>query len=384
MNTNDDTKIFAIHNSFTEEGLQENIKIQNLQVAAYIIPTQTPEADGTLEWNSTTLVLTEVSAGGKTGIGYTYANSAAAHFIHDTLQELVLHQNAMDVETITNSLIHHTRNNGNCGLVMMAISAVDSALWDLKAKLFNVPLCVLLGNVKDKMLLYGSGGFTNYTNQQLQQQFSDWKEQGIKYMKMKIGTHPGKDVERVKAAREAVGENIELFVDANGGYTVKQALQKSKEFSAYNVTWFEEPVTSDNLDGLNFICEHAPEQINIAAGEYGYNLYYFKQMLAAKSVDVLQADATRCGGITGFLKAGILCEAFQLPFSSHCAPALHLHAALALPSFYIAEYFFDHVRIESMLFDGVSPPENGYLKPAATKPGLGIEFKHKDAEKYKV
>jgi L-alanine-DL-glutamate epimerase-like enolase superfamily enzyme len=161
-------------------------------------------------------------------------------------------------------------------------------------------------------------------------------------------------------------------------------LQKAKEFSAYNVTWFEEPVTSDNLDGLNFIREHAPEQINVAAGEYGYNIYYFKQMLAAKSVDVLQADATRCGGITGFLKTGILCEAFQLPFSSHCAPALHLHAALALPSFYIAEYFFDHVRIELMLFDGVSLPENGYLKPDTNRPGLGIEFKHQDAEKYRV
>ena len=385
MNKNDDTKIISpTHNSFTEGRLQENIKIQNAEVSAYTIPTQTPEADGTLEWNSTTLVLVEVAAADKTGIGYTYANSVAAHFIHHTLKEHIVNQNVLNVSAITNSLIHHTRNNGNTGLVMMAISAVDNALWDLKAKLFDVPLSILLGQEKEKILLYGSGGFTSYTDQQLQQQFEDWMEQGIKFLKMKIGTHPEKDVQRVKAARKVIGENAELFVDANGAYTAKQALQKAEEFTAYNVTWFEEPVTSDNLDGLHFLREHAPSQMNIAAGEYGYNLYYFKKMLSSKSVDVLQADATRCGGITGFLKAGILCESFQLPFSSHCAPALHLHAALALPSFYIAEYFFDHVRIESMLFDGVSPPADGYLKPDLTRPGFGIEFKNKDAEKYKL
>ena len=375
----EDTKIYYNNSSFRMPG-----RIKQVQVSAYTIPTQTPEADGTLEWNSTTLILVEIKAGGKTGIGYSYANSAAANFIHDTLRELIVNQNAFNVSGITNSLIHHTRNNGNCGLVMMAISAVDNALWDLKAKLLDVPLYVLLGQVRDKMLIYGSGGFTNYSDQELQKQFGKWTEEGIKYVKMKIGTHAEKDVERVKAAKEAIGNNVELFVDANGAYTIKQALEKAEQFSAYNVTWFEEPVTSDNLDGLHFIREHAPAQMNIAAGEYGDNLPYFRQMLTAKAVDVLQADATRCGGITGFLKAGYLCEAFQLPFSSHCAPALHLHAALSLPSFYIAEYFFDHVRIESMLFDGVPQPIDGYLQSDATRPGLGIEFKHKDAEKYKL
>jgi L-alanine-DL-glutamate epimerase-like enolase superfamily enzyme len=385
MNKKDNKKIYSATQNFpVGEDLQESIKVQNLEVSAYTIPTETPEADGTLEWNSTTLVLVEIFAGGKKGTGYTYANSAAANVIHDTLRELVINQNALNVPAITNTLIQRTRNNGNCGIVMMAISALDNALWDLKAKLFNIPLYVLLGSVKDKLLLYGSGGFTSYTDLQLQKQFEQWADKGIKYMKMKIGTHPGKDVERVKAAREAIGKNIELFVDANGAYTVKQALQKAEEFSPYNVTWFEEPVTSDNLNGLNFISEHAPVQINIVAGEYGYNLPYFKQMLSAKAVDVLQADATRCGGITGFLKAGILCEAFQLPFSSHCAPAQHLHAALALPSFYIAEYFFDHARIEGMLFENASVLKNGYLQPGASLPGTGIEFKHKDAKKYKL
>jgi L-alanine-DL-glutamate epimerase-like enolase superfamily enzyme len=385
MNKKDDTKTYAITNNFfdTEEP-PANIPVQAVHVSAYTVPTQTPEADGTLEWNSTTLILVEVNAGDKTGTGYTYANSATAHFVHHTLSPLVLHRNALNVNAITGLLIHQIRNNGNCGIAAMAVSAIDAALWDLKAKLFNVPLCILLGQAKDKILVYGSGGFTSYTNQQILEQFYHWTQEGMKYVKMKIGTHPEKDAERVRAAREAIAKDVELFVDANGAYTVKQALQKAEEFSHCNVTWFEEPVTSDNLDGLHFIREHAPPLINIAAGEYGYNLPYFNQMMSSKAVDVLQADATRCGGITGFLKAGHLCEAHQLPFSSHCAPALHLHAALALPAFYIAEYFFDHARIETMLFDGVPAIESGYLKADLSKPGLGIEFKHRDAEKYKL
>jgi len=266
----------------------------------------------------------------------------------------------------------------------MAISAIDNAMWDLKAKIFDVPLCKLLGQAKESMLIYGSGGFTSYSKKQLQQQFVSWAELGIQYMKMKVGTNPEKDVQRVKEAREALTGSVQLMIDANGAYTAKQALQKATEVMEYNVTWFEEPVSSDNLEALHFIREHAPAQMNIAAGEYGYNLPYFEAMLRAKAVDVLQADATRCGGITGFLKAGYLAEAHQLPFSSHCAPALHLHAAVCLPSFFISEYFHDHVRIEEMLFDGVSPPKNGVLKPDLGRPGLGLEFKYRDAEKYKL
>ena len=234
------------------------------------------------------------------------------------------------------------------------------------------------------MLIYGSGGFTSYNKKQLQNQFADWSKQGIRYMKMKIGTHPKDDVERVKQAREAIGNDAHLMVDANGAYSAKQALEKAQQFGENNVMWFEEPVSSDNLEGLNFIREHAPAQMNIAAGEYGYNVPYFEAMLHANAVDILQADATRCGGITNFLKAGYVAEAHQLPFSSHCAPALHLHAALSLPSFFISEYFHDHVRIENMLFDGISPPENGVLKPDLSRPGLGFEFKFKEAEKYKI
>ncbi|MGI8952879.1 MAG: enolase C-terminal domain-like protein [Chitinophagaceae bacterium] len=364
--------------------INDSIKIEQLRTSAYKIPTDALEADGTIAWNSTTLVLVQVQAGGKTGIGYSYASEATAFFIEKELKELMLGKNALQIAEINFLLTKQIRNNGTCGITMMAISAIDNALWDLKAKIFNVPLCNLLGKAKNEMLIYGSGGFTSYNKKQLQSQFSGWKKDGMKYMKMKIGTHPENDVQRVKEAKEAIGDDANLMVDANGAYSAKQALKKAKEFEQYGVMWFEEPVRSDNLQGLNLISEHAPAQINIAAGEYGYNIHYFDAMLHANAVDILQADATRCGGITNFLKAGYLCEAHQLPFSSHCAPALHLHAAVALPSFFIAEYFHDHVRIENMLFDGVPSPIDGAIKPDESRAGFGFDFKFKDAEKYKI
>jgi L-alanine-DL-glutamate epimerase-like enolase superfamily enzyme len=360
------------------------VPIKKLDVSAYKIPTDAPEADGTVQWNSTTLVLVQIEAANNKGVGYTYADASAAFLIERSLKELVLHKNALDIQGVNSLLTQQVRNSGTCGITMMAISAIDNALWDLKAKIFNVPLCKLLGQLKDAMLIYGSGGFTSYNKKQLQQQFLGWAEQGIQYMKMKVGTHPEKDVQRVKDARDVLHDDVQLMIDANGAYTAKQALQKAYEVVDYSVTWFEEPVSSDDLEGLRFIREQAPAQMNIAAGEYGYNLPYFEAMLHAKAVDVLQADATRCGGISGFLKAGFLAEAHQLPFSSHCAPSLHLHAAVCLPSFFISEYFHDHVRIEQMLFDGVASVENGVIKPDLSSPGFGFEFKYRDAEKYKL
>lgn len=364
--------------------INDSIRVQELYTSAYKIPTTMPEADGTLTWDHTTLIIVEIEAGGKTGFGYTYANTATSFFIDHTLKELVKGKDVMNIPSVTTFLMRQIRNDGECGIAMMAVSAIDNALWDLKAKILNVPLCILLGQVKDEMLLYGSGGFTNYPDKKTEEQFYRWEEKGIRHLKMKVGSEPERDTERVKKARKVIHPDTRLFVDANGAYTVKQSIEKAKEFAEYGVTWLEEPVSSDNVEGLHFIKNHAPAPVNIAAGEYGYNLPYFHNMLHAGAVDILQADATRCGGISGFLKAGTLAEAKQIPFSSHCAPSLHLHAALSLPSFFIAEYFFDHVRIEEMLFDGFSPSLNGCMKPDLSRPGIGIEFKYTDAEKFKI
>jgi L-alanine-DL-glutamate epimerase-like enolase superfamily enzyme len=266
----------------------------------------------------------------------------------------------------------------------MAIAAVDNALWDLKAKLLDCSLLDLLGAARESAEIYGSGGFTSYTVKELQKQLGGWAAEGIKSVKMKIGRDPGADHDRVRAARTAIGPNVQLFVDANGAYSRKQALAQAEEFAELDVRWFEEPVSSDDLDGLRLLRDRAPARMKIAAGEYGYDSFYFQRMLAAGAVDVLQADATRCAGVTGFLEAATLCRTVQLPFSFHCAPALHAIPACAASSFLIGEYFFDHARIERMFFDGAPQPVNGALKPDRSRPGLGLDFKRKDAAPFAV
>ena len=266
----------------------------------------------------------------------------------------------------------------------MAISAVDVALWDLKARLLNVPLLILLGKIRDEVAVYGSGGFTSYSLKQLQDQLSRWGDEGIRRVKMKIGRDPAADLDRVAAAREAVGSNVELFVDANGAYSRKQALRKAEEFAQYRVSWFEEPVSSDDLEGLSLLRNRAPACMDIAAGEYGYDVHYFRRMLDAEAVDILQADATRCGGFTGFASVAALCQARSTPLSAHTAPSLHAHVCCALIPVCHVEYFHDHTRIEQMLFEGALKAEKGALRPDLSRPGLGVEFRRKDAERYAV
>jgi L-alanine-DL-glutamate epimerase-like enolase superfamily enzyme len=299
--------------------------------------------------------------------------------VESLLSDLVKGTKAFDVSGAHACMLRKIRNLGRPGITSMAISAVDNALWDLKSRLIGVSLLDLLGAARESAMIYGSGGFTSYSIPELQKQLGDWAAQGIRMVKMKIGRAPASDFDRVRAAREAIGPDVELYVDANDAYSRKQALAQAERFAELDVRWFEEPVSSDDLEGLRLLRDRAPAGMNIVAGEYGYDVYYFRRMLAAGAVDVLQADATRCGGITGFMRAGTLREAFELPFSFHCAPALHLAAACALPAFWVGEYFFDHARIENMFFAGVPQPINGARRPDRSRPGCGLEFKRADA-----
>jgi L-alanine-DL-glutamate epimerase-like enolase superfamily enzyme len=357
--------------------------VTDVRARAYTIPTDKPEADGTFAWDSTTLVVVNVDGGGKTGLGYTYTHGSIVALIESTLKEVVVGTDAMDPPGAFAAMQRAVRNMGRQGLAATAISAVDAALWDLKAKLLEVPLCTLLGCVRKSVPIYGSGGFTTYSLDELKQQLTGWAERdGCRFVKMKIGTHPEVDPTRVAKAKIAIGENVTLFVDANGAYTTKQALAMAGVFEAYRVGWFEEPVSSDDLAGLRLMRERAPPCMEIAAGEYGYDIDYYRHMLAVGAVDVVQADVTRCGGITGFLKVATLADAHHVDLSGHCAPALHLHAACAAPRLRHLEWFHDHVRIEHMLFDGAPVPKNGCIAPDLTRAGHGLTFRERDAERF--
>ncbi|MBA2251336.1 MAG: mandelate racemase [Nitrospirales bacterium] len=361
-----------------------DVAIERIDVSAYTIPTDFPETDGTYDWNSTTLVIVQATAGGLQSLGYAYADPVTARLIKDVLVEVVLGRDAMAVPGAWNAMVRAIREVGRPGIASTAISAVDVALWDLKARLLGLPLVSLLGPVRETVPVYGSGGFTSYSISQLQEQLGGWVASGISRVKMKVGREPEEDLDRVRAARDAIGAQAELFVDANGAYSRKQALAFAEAFAEYGVTWFEEPVSSDDLAGLRLLRDRGPSGMEITAGEHGYDQFYFRRMLEAEAVDVLQADARRCGGITGFMRVAALCEARSIPLSSHTAPALHVHSACALTPIRHIEYFHDNVRIEHLLFDGALTPINGAIRPDLSRPGLGLAFKRADAEPYAV
>jgi L-alanine-DL-glutamate epimerase-like enolase superfamily enzyme len=356
--------------------------ISDVAVTVFTIPTSSPEADGTYAWTSTTMVLVHVTAGDQVGIGYTYSHSAAATLIHQTLRPLLLGQSVWDVNARWHAMRHAVRNLGSRGIAAMAISAVDTALWDLKAKLLNVPLCKLFGQLREAVPVYGSGGFTTYSPQQMEEQLKGWLELGIQKVKIKIGSNPEEDLSRVAFVREVIGPDVELFVDANGAFDAKTALWFAEGFAKYDVRWFEEPVSSDDLEALRLIRDRAPARMQIAAGEYGFDTFYFRRMLDASAVDVLQADATRCQGFTGFLEANVLCASRNMPLSAHCAPALHAHVCASASRVVHIEYFHDHSRIEQMLFDGLPGVRHGHLAPDTSRAGLGFELKEADAEQF--
>jgi L-alanine-DL-glutamate epimerase-like enolase superfamily enzyme len=364
--------------------MKVDVPIGKVRASAFKIPTDAPEADGTLSWDHTTLVIAEVSAGGVTGLGYAYAGSQSANLISSLLAGLLTGEDAFAIPRAWYKMFGAVRNLGSRGISANAISALDAALWDLKARLFDKPLVQLLGAARDAVPIYGSGGFTSYSNKQLTGQFSGWVEDdGCRWVKMKVGSEPEHDVARVKAARSVIG-GAGLFVDANGAFTRKQALEFAERFAEFGVSWFEEPVSSDDLEGLRLLRDRAPAQMEIAAGEYGYEPFYFRRMLDAGAVDVLQADATRCCGITGFLRAAALADAATIPLSAHTAPALHLHVCCAAPRLRHVEWFHDHVRIEHMLFDGAPVPKDGMIRPDLSRPGHGLQFKRADAERFAI
>jgi L-alanine-DL-glutamate epimerase-like enolase superfamily enzyme len=361
------------------------VPVTKLEVSAYEVPTDEPESDGTFEWDSTTIVVVEAHAGDAVGLGYTYGDVSVARFVESTLRPVVEGRDVADLGALWLHMGAAIRNAGRPGVGMMAVSAVDTALWDLKARVRGVPLVDLLNPAHDAVAIYGSGGYTSYSLERIAEQLGGWVADGIPRVKMKTSRDPGRDPARLDAARKAIGDDAELFVDANGALSPKAALEWAYRFhDGWNVRWFEEPVSSADFDGLRLVRERGPGGLDIAAGEYGFVLADFRNLITAGAVDCLQADVTRCGGITGLLQVGGLAAAHQVDVSGHCAPALAAHALCGVLRTRHLEYFHDHVRVEEMLFDGTMAPNRGRLRPDRSRVGHGLELKKMDAARYRV
>ena len=369
-------------------GMPEVIPVESVAVHAFEFPTDGPdgeEQDGTLTWSSTVMVLVEARAGGQAGIGYTYGDVSLARLVESKLAGVVTGADALAPPAAWRQMSVELRNAGQPGMGAMAVSAADIALWDLKARLLGQPLARLLPAFRDQVAIYGSGGFTNYPLARLAEQAGEWAAQGIGRMKLKTSRDPAADPARLTTVRTEAGDGVELFTDANGALSRKAALYWAERFAGeWGVCWFEEPVSSQDLEGLRLVRDRGPGGLDIAAGEYGYLLADFTALLDAQAVDCLQADVTRCGGITGLLQAGGLAAARQVDLSGHCAPAISAHAFCAVPHLRHLEYFHTHVRIEDIAFDGTLSPDGGALRPDPGRPGHGLEVRWADLERYRV
>jgi L-alanine-DL-glutamate epimerase-like enolase superfamily enzyme len=363
------------------------VTVTEISARAYKIPTDQPEADGTLAWDATTMVVATVGDGDHRGLGWTYAGTGAVAVITDHLASVVTGAEAAEIPRLAEAMARACRNLGRPGLVACAISAVDIALWDLRARQLGVALVDLFGRARSAVAVYGSGGFTTYDDRTTVAQLATWTDDwSIPRAKIKIGqswgADPGRDLERVALARRVIGDD-ELYVDANGGYNIKQAVRLGQVMADdFDVRWFEEPVSSDDLAGLARVRDHFSG--DVAAGEYGYTLDYFTKMLDADAVDCLQVDVTRCGGYSVWRQVACLADAHHLQISGHCAPNLHAHVAASVPNLRHLEYFHDHHRIETMLFDGTLPPDGGAMTPDRSRPGHGLTLREADADPYRV
>jgi L-alanine-DL-glutamate epimerase-like enolase superfamily enzyme len=359
--------------------------VEKVEARVYVIPTDSPEGDGTFAWDKTTMTIVRVTASGQTGIGWTYGAPECGAIVHSTLAPIVTGTDLMNVSGTWEAMVRAVRNSGREGAIGYAICAVDAALWDLKARVLGIPLHALLGAQREEVPVYGSGGFTTYSAEQLTAQVNDWLSEGSTRVKIKIGESWGtcvpRDIERMSQVRDLIGPDVELFVDANGGYTAKQAIRVMRAVADLDIRWFEEPVSSDHLAGLAEV--RAAVTADVAAGEYGFDLFTLKRLCESGAVDVLQADVTRCGGITEWLRVAAVAASFGLQVSGHCAPNLHVAVAAAVPNLRHLEWFWDHDRIERRFFDGALIPAGGSVR-LSDAVGNGFTFKEADAEQFRA
>jgi L-alanine-DL-glutamate epimerase-like enolase superfamily enzyme len=344
--------------------------IDGIEAEARTIATDGPESDGTLEWTDTTIVLARVHAGGETGVGYTYADASVAGLVESRLAPVLEGRDATATPACWRAMHAALRNAGQAGAGAMALSAVDLALHDLRARLLGVPVAWLLGRARDAVAIYASGGFCSWDPGHLREWCAARADAGA--IKIKVGREPERDLERLATARTGAPD-AQLMVDANGAYaTVAEAAHWTEALAAAGARWMEEPLSSDDLAGLHRLRERAPVGLAIAAGEYCWSALDARRLLEADAVDVLQLDVTRCGGLSGALMVDALAWAHGVPTSLHCAPAASVHAGVAMRTVVHLEHFHDHVRVEDAVFAAAPHPDGGRLAPP-DRPGLGLE-----------
>ncbi len=323
---------------------------------------------------------------GLVGLGLGGGTTAAREVIERMLKPILLGQNALHIERLWDEMFWAIRGVGRKGLAFSALSAVDIALWDLKAKYYETPLYQLLGPYVETVPVYGSGGWTHFSLDELVAEQCGYVERGMKAVKMKVGKDFGQsereDEARLAAVREAVGSEVQIFIDANNGYYAKQAIRMARVFGEYDVGWFEEPVLADDIEGLAAVARAI--EIPVASGEHEYTKYGFRELIARGGADIVQPDVGRVGGITEWMKVAHLAHAFNLPVAPHAYQLVHLHLACATPNLKVVEYLGTVEAADRVFYSSFDEPRAGVWSPDPGKHGLGLELDPAAVERYAV
>jgi D-galactarolactone cycloisomerase len=315
--------------------------------------------------------------------------SVVATLVDDGLGPLLTGQDPMDTSVLWDRLYNWTRDQGQKGVTISAISAIDIALWDIKGKTLGLPVYKLLGGAyRSRARAYATGlyepqGAPSIVDA-LVEEAVGYKEAGFTGMKLKVGYGIATDETYVRAIREAIGDDIALMVDANHAYNASEAIRLARVLAEYDVYWFEEPVVPEDIDG--YIEVRAASDVLIAGGECEYTRYGFRQLIDCRAVDILQPDLCAAGGYTEVMKVVAMASAASIPVIPHVwgtnvgfAAALQLYAAL--PNFperrFTAEPFFETDRSEHPFRDGVTHEQfavdDGYVA-IPDRPGLGVSL----------
>jgi len=320
------------------------------------------------------------------GLGMTYASPGVIDVIENSLKQELVGKDPLDIEQLWNSMYWKVRGYGRKGIAFCAISAIDIGLWDLKGKYVNLPLYKLLGAYTDSVPVYGSGGWTNFSERELIEEMTGYVADGIPRIKMKVGKDFGlserEDIERVAAVRKAVGDDVSIYIDANNGYYRKQAIYMAKEFEQFQIGWLEEPLIPDDIDGMADISRAT--SIPIATGEHEYTKYGFRDLIGRGGVDIVQPDIGRVGGVTEWMKVAHLAHSFNLPVAPHALQLAHLHVACATPNLKVVEYMNVSLEGDELWYIDFPKQKNGYWSPYPDKPGLGLELDHYSVVKYQI
>lgn len=352
-------------------------RISSVKVHLVSEPVTSGFADATRKVESVGYVIVRVITDtGLEGIGLTYhevGGEATRDLIEYNMTARLIGRDPLETEVIYADFVQYLRGVGRKGLMFCALSAVDMALWDLKGKIFDLPLYRLLGGNKTRVPVYASGGWTSYSDDELVAEARRMVGEGYRMIKLKVGVEGGRnprhDVQRVAKVREAIGPDIGLMLDANNCWSAATAAQFSNRLVDFDIMFLEEPVFADDIPGLAQFKRST--DLPLATGEHEYTKYGARDLLLNNAVDILQLDGGRAGGYTEMLKVAAMAQAWNIPIAPHALENMHLHLAAAVPNALFVERLLLFEGLTAHTFIDAPVPKDGYME-VPNLPGMGL------------